>query len=103
MNVVTGDAEEVGGIADIDRHLRRDGRDRRLEASPRRLADEQRLHAVAPILDHALNDEPPFGDEQSLRSAQLRVRHAAVARDPRIVRTHSIDRHDPGLYSAFHV
>jgi len=39
----------------------------------------------ASAFDHPLDDQPPFGDEQTVRAEQLGFGHAAVRRDPRII------------------
>ena len=85
MNVVAGDAEEFGRVADVDRHRRRQGIERRSETANRRVADQERPNGAAAVFNQTPDDKPAFGHEQPSRSDELALRDIAILGDPRVV------------------
>ena len=72
MDVVPGEAKEVGRLAEVDRHAADRGK-QRPEALSRRLVDEQRSQLMAAFLDEAADDQAPLGDEQAVGLQEVGV------------------------------
>src|SRR5215467_14644874 len=94
MDVIAGQILKVARRPQIDVEVALGPSDAGLKGAPRRLIDEQRAHAEAAALNQPLDDQPPFGHEQTMCSQQLGIGHVPVGRDPGIVRPRdSYQRH----------
>ena len=92
IDVRTGEATQVAGLTDIDRHVDRglpdwalERRQCRLERAERRLAQQDRLDRVPPFSNQPLDDQLSLSDEQPPRAHELRVLYRQVGAHARIV------------------
>ena len=94
VDVVPGEAQEVGRLALVDRHAIADRREQRPETSNRRLVQEQRSQRVAAFLDEAADDQASLGDEQPVGFQEVGVGEVAIRRDAGIGRVEeTLDGH----------
>ena len=74
----------------VEHRLRRDengytGAGVRLHPARGSGRDENRLDGIAAVRDEALNDEPPFGDEETALQQPARIADVTIRLEPRIV------------------
>ena len=86
MQVVSGEIENRASIRHEDRHVPGQSSERRRQLAVRRVVDQHRTHAITQVFQNPRDDQPSFGDEQTLRPQPLGVRNVAKGRDPGIAR-----------------
>ncbi len=84
VNIDTGQLAELIQSRLYHRHFGANARQRTGEIASRRVADQDRMQFVPPVLDHPANDQASFGNEQPMRTQELTIRDPAIQRRTRV-------------------
>ena len=86
MKVVSREILNNASIRHQDRLVPGKSIERRRQLTVRRVVHQNRAYTIALVFQNSRDDQPPFGDEQTLRPQPLAVRHFTKGRDSGVAR-----------------